>query len=165
MALERIKRYLLNPPVLSAPIPGKPLLLYTTALEGSLGALLAQENEEGKENALYYLSRMLVGAEHAYSPIEKHCLALVFAIKKLRHYMLSHRVTLISKVDPLKYLMTRPMLTGRLAKWAIILTEFDITYMPQKAIKGQALADFLAEYPIPDDSPLACEFPGEEVMH
>lgn len=115
--------------------------------------------------ALYYLSRVLVGAEHAYSPIEKHCLTLVFAIKKLRHYMLAHRVTLISKVDPLKYLMTRPMLTGRLAKWAIILTEFDITYMPQKAIKGQALADFLAEYPIPDDSPLACEFPGEEVMH
>jgi ribonuclease HI len=108
---------------------------------------------------------MLVGAEHAYSPIEKHCLALVFAIKKLRHYMLAHKVTLISKVDPLKYLMTRPMLTGRLAKWAIILTEFDITYVSQKAIKGQVLADFLAEHPIPDDSPLTCEFPDEEVMH
>ena len=79
---------------------------------------------------------MLVGAEHAYSPIEKHCLALIFAVKKLRHYMLDHRVTLISKVDSLKYLMTRPMLTGRLAKWAIILTEFDLTYTPQKAIKG-----------------------------
>lgn len=75
--------------------------------------LLAQENENGKENALYYLSRVLVGAEHAYSPIEKLCLALVFAVKKLRHYMIAHRVTLISKVDPLKYLMTRPMLPGR----------------------------------------------------
>ena len=164
-AMERIKQYLLNPPVLSAPIPGKPLRLYTTALEGSLGALLAQENEEGKENALYYLSRMLVGAEHAYSPVEKHCLALVFAVKKLRHYMLAHQVIFISKIDSLKYLMTRPMLTGRLAKWVIILTEFDITYTPQKAIKGQALADFLAEHPIPADSPLACEFPDEEVMH
>jgi hypothetical protein len=57
------------------------------------------------------------------------------------------------------------MLTGRLAKWAIILTEFDITYMPQKAIKGQALSDFLASHPIPSDSPLKCEFPDEEVMH
>lgn len=92
--------------------------------------LVTQAKRMGKENALYYLSRMLVGAEHAYSPIEKHCLALVFAVKKLRHYMLTHQVTLISKIDPLKYLMTRPMLTGRLAKWAIVLTEFDLTYMP-----------------------------------
>jgi RNase H-like domain found in reverse transcriptase len=69
---------------------------------------------------------MMVGAEHRYSPIEKYCLALIFAVKKLRHYMLAHKIILISKVDPLKYLMTQPILTGRLAKWAIILTEFDI---------------------------------------
>ena len=87
-----------------------------------MGALLAQRNEEGNENALYYLSRMFVGAEHKYTPIEKHCLALVFAVKKLWHYMLAHPITLISRVDPLKYLMTRPMLTGRLARWAMILT-------------------------------------------
>jgi RNase H-like domain found in reverse transcriptase len=89
---------------------------------------------------------MMVGAEHGYSPIEKYCLALIFAVKKLRHYMLADKVILISKMDPLKYLMSRPMLTGRLTKWAIILIEFDITYMSQKAIKGQALADFLAAH-------------------
>ena len=55
-AFERIKRYLLNPPVLGAPIPGKPLVLYIVAQEKSLGALMAQENEKGKERALYYLS-------------------------------------------------------------------------------------------------------------
>jgi RNase H-like domain found in reverse transcriptase len=108
---------------------------------------------------------MMVGAEHGYSPIEKHCLALIFAVKKLRHYMLAHKVIIISKVDPLKYLMTRPMLTGRLAKWAIILTEFDITYMPQKAIKGQASADFLAVHPIQDNSPLKYDFPNEKTLY
>ena len=108
---------------------------------------------------------MMVGAEANYSPIEKHCLALVFAVKKLRHYMLAHRIILISRVDPLKYLMTKPMLTGRLARWAILLTEFDIVYQPLKAVKGQVLADFLAAHPIPDDSPLACEFPDEEVLN
>jgi Reverse transcriptase (RNA-dependent DNA polymerase)/RNase H-like domain found in reverse transcriptase len=46
-AFEEIKAYLLNPPVLAAPIPGKELILYTTALDGSLGALLAQENQDG----------------------------------------------------------------------------------------------------------------------
>jgi RNase H-like domain found in reverse transcriptase/Reverse transcriptase (RNA-dependent DNA polymerase) len=129
-AFEEIKVYLLNPPVLAAPILGKELILYTTVLDGSLGALLAQENHDGNQNALYYLSRMMVGSEHRYSPIEKYCLAIIFAVKKLRHYMLAHKIILISKVDPLKYLMTRPMLTGRLAKWAIILAEFDITYTP-----------------------------------
>lgn len=70
-AFDEIKRYLVNPPVLTSPIKGKPLLLYITALDGSLGALLAQYNDQGKENALYYLSRTLIGAEVNYSPIEK----------------------------------------------------------------------------------------------
>ncbi|GKV49781.1 hypothetical protein SLEP1_g56513 [Rubroshorea leprosula] len=62
-AFESIKEYLLHPPVLVAPVLGRPLILYIAAQEYSLGALLAQVNEEGKENALYYLSRTLVGAE------------------------------------------------------------------------------------------------------
>ena len=49
---ERIKRYLLNPSVLGASIPGKSLVLYIAAQEKSLGALIAQENENGKERAL-----------------------------------------------------------------------------------------------------------------
>ena len=136
MHSDSIKEYLLNPPVLMAPIKGKPLILYIAALDHSLGALLAQNNDQGKENALYYLSRTLVGAEHNYTPIEKICLALVFAVQKLWHYMLAHSVTLISRADPLKYLMTKPMPSGKLAKWSLILSEFEIKYVPQKAIKG-----------------------------
>ena len=60
---------------------------YIATQEKSLGALMAQENEKGKEKALYYLSRTLNGAELNYSPIEKMCLALFFAIDKLEHYM------------------------------------------------------------------------------
>ncbi|KAL2505477.1 Ribonuclease H [Abeliophyllum distichum] len=121
------------------------------AQESSLGALLVQINDEGKENALYYLSRTLVGAEMNYSPIEKICLALIFAAKKLRHYMLAHTINLVSKIDPLKYIMSRPILSGRIGKWALLLSEFDIKFIPQKAVKGQALADFLADHPIPTE--------------
>ena len=99
-----------------APIQGRPLILYTAALERSLGAMLAQCNDEGKENALYYISRTMVGAEVNYSSMEKICLALVFSVQKLRHYLLSHQIILISKADPLRYILSKHMLSGRLAK-------------------------------------------------
>ncbi|KAG9450039.1 hypothetical protein H6P81_010004 [Aristolochia fimbriata] len=79
-AFQNIKDYLMKPPVLIAPVPGKPLLLYVAAQEKSLGALLAQNDDQGKERPLYHLSRTMVGAKINYSPIEKTCLALIFAI-------------------------------------------------------------------------------------
>ncbi|XXG68858.1 hypothetical protein AAC387_Pa06g1855 [Persea americana] len=93
-AFQDIKSYLTKPPMLVVPTTGKPFILYTRALDYSLGALLAQENDGGKEAALYYLSRMLVGAEHHYFPVEKECLAVMFAIQKPRHYLLSNTVYL-----------------------------------------------------------------------
>ncbi|KAI5338184.1 hypothetical protein L3X38_017455 [Prunus dulcis] len=163
-ALDNIKAYLLKPLVLMAPIKGKPLTLYIAALERSLGAMFAQENEDGKENALYYLSRTLMGAEQNYTPIEKVCLALIFAVQKLQHYILSHGITLISKADPLRYLMAKPMPSGRLVKWSLLLSEFKIKYVSQKAIKGQALADFLTAHPMPDNMELPNDLPDEEVF-
>nr|AAK92670.1 putative gag-pol precursor [Oryza sativa Japonica Group] len=161
---DSIKRYLLNLPILAAPVKGRPLILYIATQPVSVGALLAQHNDEGKEVACYYLSRTMVGAERNYSPIEKLCLALIFALKKLRHYMLTHQIQLIATVDPIRYVLSQPLLAGRLGKWALLMMEFDITYVPQKAVKGQALAEFLAAHPVPDDSPLITELPDEDVF-
>src|SRR4051812_39946035 len=117
-------------------------------MDHSLGALLAQHNDEGYEHAIYYLSRTLLGAEHRYHPVEKECLALVFAVKKTRHYLVGQTIHVISKVNPLRLLMTKPSsLNGRLAKWAILLSQYDMHFLPHKAIKGQAIADFMAENP------------------
>lgn len=153
-AFNEIKKYLLAPPVLTAPIQGRPLILYIAALEGSLGALLGQVNDQGIETACYYLSRALVPAKYNYNPMEKVCLALSFVVSKLRHYLLAHSVRLISKVDPLKFLLRKPVLTGRMGKWAMQMAEYDLYYVPLKAVKGQAVADFLAAHPVPTDSPL-----------
>ncbi|KAL0445564.1 UNVERIFIED_CONTAM: Transposon Tf2-11 polyprotein [Sesamum latifolium] len=79
-AFKSIKSYLMKPPVLVAPVYGRPLILYVAPQERSVGILLAQKNDEGKENALYYLSRTMTPNELKYSPIEKLCLALIFAI-------------------------------------------------------------------------------------
>ena len=91
-AFNSIKIYLLNPPVLRAPIHGQPFVFY----------LAAQENKERKENAFYYLSKTLNGAKLNYTPIEKTYLALMFTIKKRRHYLQSHSIRFISRADPIK---------------------------------------------------------------
>ncbi|GKV20231.1 hypothetical protein SLEP1_g30388 [Rubroshorea leprosula] len=50
-------------------------------------------------------------------------------------------------VDVIKYMLSRPLLRGRIGKWVLALSEFNLKYMPQKAVKGQALANFLADHP------------------
>ncbi|KAL0396266.1 UNVERIFIED_CONTAM: hypothetical protein Scaly_0075000 [Sesamum calycinum] len=120
-AFKSIKYYLMKPPVLVAPVPGCPLILYIAAQEHSIGILLAQKNDEGKENDLYYLSRTMAPNELKYSPIEKLCLALIFSIQKLKHYFQSHSIHLVSKANPLKYFVTKPVLLDRLERWYLQL--------------------------------------------
>ncbi|KAM1053472.1 hypothetical protein ACFX13_001018 [Malus domestica] len=164
-AFESIKRYLGSSRVLRALVPGKLLILYIAAQEGSIEALLAQENEGQKERTLYYLSRTLTGAELNYSPIEKMCLALVFTAQKLRHYMHAYTIHLVAKANPVKYVMFKPVLMGQLAKWALFLNQYEIIYVPAKVVKEQALADFLVNHPIPADWKLLDDLPDEEVFY
>ncbi|XP_058185890.1 uncharacterized protein LOC131303114 [Rhododendron vialii] len=149
-AFDEIKGYLARALVLMPPIKNKPLKLNISATESSIGCLLAQDNEQGKEQAVYYLSRLLTPCERRYTPIEKLCLALYFAAIKLRHYMLPVVVYIMSLTDLIKYLLSRPIMRGRTGKWSLALMEFSFQYVPQKAVKGQALADFLADHPCVD---------------
>ncbi|XP_070007497.1 uncharacterized protein [Nicotiana sylvestris] len=67
-------------------------------------------------------------------------------------------------MDPLKYIFQKPMPTRKLSKWQILLSEFDIIYVTQKVVKGQALADHLAENPVGAEyEPLKIYSPDEEV--
>ena len=86
-----------NPPILVPPVARHPLILYITATPTTLGALLAKLDDAGKERAIYYISRTLVGYELNYTPMEKTYLAMVFSTQILCHYMLSHTVQLILK--------------------------------------------------------------------
>ena len=98
-AFVDIKKYLTKLPVLVSLISGKPFLLYVEAMNHSLGVLLAQKNNKGVEQAIYYLSRTLIGTESHYNSVEKECLALVFAIQKQRNYVVRQIIRVISKVN------------------------------------------------------------------
>ncbi|XP_057418138.1 uncharacterized protein LOC130712317 [Lotus japonicus] len=103
-AFDELKTYLANPPVMIPPIKGKPMRLYISATDETIGSMLAQEDEDGIERAIFYLSRVLNDAETRYTMIEK-----------------------------------------------LSLTEYSLTYAPLKAIKGQAVADFLADHTLPEE--------------
>jgi ribonuclease HI len=77
--------------------------------------------------------------------------------------MMAYPILLISRHDPLRYLFEKPVLVGRCVKWQILLAEFDITFVQQKSVKAQAMADHLAELPLKDHQPLTTEFPDEHV--
>ncbi|XP_024193523.1 uncharacterized protein LOC112197176 [Rosa chinensis] len=105
------------------------------------------DNDGGVEHAIFYLSRTLTDCQTRYTPMEKLCLTLYFSACKLRHYMLSFTTCIIAQTDLVKYMLSRPILRGSIGKWVLALSEFSLQYVPQKAVKGQAIADFLAHHP------------------
>ncbi|KAA0037783.1 Retrovirus-related Pol polyprotein from transposon 17.6 [Cucumis melo var. makuwa] len=76
-AFNKIKQYLQSPPVLIPPAPGRPLILYLTVLESSMGGVLGQHDLSWKkEHAIYYLSKKFTDYESRYSILERTCCAL-----------------------------------------------------------------------------------------
>ena len=73
------------------------------------------------------------------------CCALAWTVQRLKQYLLYHTTWLISKLDPIKYIFEKPSLSGRIARWEVLLSEYDIQYVSQKAIKGSAIAKFLID--------------------
>ena len=155
---------LLSPPVLVPPTSGRPLLLYLSVSDIALGCMLAQLDDSRKERAIYYLSKRMLEYECKYIMIERLCLALVWATRRLRHYVTEYSILLVSRLDPLRYLFDRLVLTGRLMRWSVLLTEFDIQYMTHKSVKGSIVADHLASFPVSDDIPIDDDFPDEQFV-
>ena len=87
-AFDKIKQYLLNPPILVPSMPGYPLILYLAVQETSIGCMLGQVAEpDQKERVIYYLSKKFTSCEINYITIEKTCYALAWASRKLQKYM------------------------------------------------------------------------------
>ncbi|XP_056848896.1 uncharacterized protein LOC130499027 [Raphanus sativus] len=120
-ALSDLKAYLTTPPILSKPLEGEVLLLYLAVSEHA------------------------VNAETRYSHLEKLALALVNAARNLRPYFEAHQIVVVTSF-PIKAVLHKPEVSGRLAKWAIELGEYDVIFRPATAIKSQVLADFVAEF-------------------
>ncbi len=109
------------------------------------------------------MSKKFNDCESRYSSLGKTCCALAWTANRLKHYTLNLKTWLISRTDPIKYVFESPFIPGRLAKWQVILSQYNIVYMTRKAVKGSVIADLLAENPINDYEALDFEFPDEYI--
>ena len=143
---HKIKDYLVKPPILAPPVRHRPVRLYIAASDVTIGSMLVQQDEKGVERPVYYLSRMLNNPDTRYSDIEKLCLCLYFSCIKLKQYIKPVDMYVSSHFDIIKHMLSKPILHSRIGKWALALTEYSLTYMPLKAMKGQVVADFLVDH-------------------
>jgi len=79
-----------------------------------------------------------------YQSLEKAALGVVFSARRLRHYF--HSLTVVVMINlPIQKVLQKPNVAGRMVRWAVELSEFDIQYEPRGSIKGQVYADFVVE--------------------
>ncbi|KAG7578907.1 Reverse transcriptase domain [Arabidopsis thaliana x Arabidopsis arenosa] len=116
-AFQELKKYVANPPVLAKPIPGEPLFLYIAVSDTAISGVIVRE-DRGEQKPIFYVSQTFTDAETRYPQTEKLALAVVI-----------------------------PSQSGRLAQWAVELSEYDIEYRNKTCAKSQVLADFIIELP------------------
>ena len=121
-----LKKYLSSPPLLSPSMPGEELYLYIAVSQTAVSVALVRD-EGGSQRPVYFISRAFRGAEERYPRMEKLAFALVTAAQKLKPYFQAHTIIVLMD-QPLKRAMSSLEEAGRMALWAIKLSEFDMQY-------------------------------------
>ena len=116
-----------------------------------MGAILSQVDLGGVEHPVCYASRSCNPAEQNYSSFEGECLAVVWATRHFRQYLFGNSFHLVTDHEPLKWIMTTEKLTRKLARWSLLLQEYDFTVEHRKGVDNTN-ADCFSRYPLPSDA-------------
>ncbi|XP_078248129.1 uncharacterized protein LOC144588704 [Pogona vitticeps] len=145
-AFQRLKEALINYPVLRAPDFDREFIIYTDASNSGVGAVLCQEDENGDQHPVSYLSRKLQKGERHLATVEKECLAIVYAIQKAKPYIWGRHFTLCTDHSPLQWLKTMKTHNSKLMRWALNLQDYDFEV---KVVRGSVncVADALSRRP------------------
>ncbi|XP_065632661.1 uncharacterized protein LOC136068839 [Quercus suber] len=146
-AFQQLKDYLARPLIMSSPEPDEVLFAYIAVVPHIVSLVLIRV-DQGIQRPVYCVSKSLHEAEIRYLPLEKAILAVVLGTRKLPHYFQAHTVVVLKQL-PLKTVLRSADYTGRIPKWGTILGAFNIKYMPCTSVKGQILADLVAEFTEP----------------
>ena len=134
-AFTQIKQYLAELPILISPDIDETLFVYLVVSDTAISATLFKENEDGKQRPVFFVSKSLADVETRYSHLEQAALALRIAAKKLRPYFQAHPIVVLTDL-PLRSTIHKPDLSGRMARWAVELSEYGIKYKPRLSKKG-----------------------------
>ncbi|GKV50051.1 hypothetical protein SLEP1_g56766 [Rubroshorea leprosula] len=157
-AFDELKLYLASAPLLSKPVEGESLYLYLGVTAEAISSVLLRE-ENKNQKPICYVSKVLQGAEQNYPVAEKAAFALVYTARKLRAYFQSHQIVVYTDL-PLRKILQKPELSGRLIGWSVELSEYDLKFQPRTTIKGQAIADFLVECISATEGDKALDYPA-----
>ena len=125
-AFSILKQSLCSAPVLAYPDFDQLFILQTDTSNVGLGAVLTQIGQKGLERVISYASSTLSQRERNYSAMEKEALAIVFAVKHFRFYLLGRKFCIVTDNSALRWLHSMEP-KGRIARWIMDLQEFDFT--------------------------------------
>ena len=141
-AFERLKSALIQAPILAYPDFTLPFDLYVDASDEALGMVLGQV-QNGREVVISYSGRKLLPAEKNYSVTEREALAVVAGIKYFQPYVYGRRFTVHTDHNAVRWLMNIKEPTGRLARWAVLLQQYDFNIVHRSG-KSNGNADALS---------------------
>jgi len=127
-AFDELKRRLTCKPVLCPPNPYKEFEIFADSSERTLGAVLMQKGDDGS-GALHivsYASRKLIPREVNYPIVEKEILSIIFSLAKFHEIVFGRRLIVWTDHKALTHLKTIARRNNRLARWALILSEYDL---------------------------------------
>ncbi|GJR55539.1 reverse transcriptase domain-containing protein [Tanacetum coccineum] len=145
---KQMKQLIAKLAMLIAPEEKEELIVYLAATKEAVSAVLMTKRE-AKQMLIYFVSHALRGPEVNYTSMEKLVLALVHAILLLKRHFQAQPIIVVTD-QPIKQVLSRPEVAGRLQKWSIELGEYAIHYRPRVSVKGQILANFIVERPEED---------------
>ena len=151
-AFECIKSCLTQSPILKYPDFTREFIIHTDASGYGIGAVLAQmqrsplTNQE-TEVVIAYSSKHLTDREVKWSTTEKEALAIIHAIDVFKPYLYGRKFTVFTDHKPLEWLMSKAEPSGRLARWALKIQEYDIE-IGYRTGKSNQNADSLSRIPL-----------------
>jgi hypothetical protein len=99
--------------------------VHINALNFALGAMLNQNPDKTIDKPIYYVSRMMNNVEKNYTTSEKEALAMIYVVKKFRHYLLGNNFIFLWSTKLYYIWSTNPIMTGQIARWLLLLQELD----------------------------------------
>ena len=164
----KLRDELVSDRVMAYPQPDKPYKLYTDACDYAVGAVLVQDDENGIEHPIHYVSKQLHGTQLSWPVIEKEGFGVMFAIKKLEPYLHGSQFTIFTDHKPLKSLFVNQNRNLKVQRWSIALAEMgaQIKYREGKHnIRADTLSRIKPLEPeIPSNTDDVVTEPGDEII-